>query len=117
MRAYKLLRKLSNGKLYPLFIHKTYSTPFNEWLYAECYPTKGFAVRKGYHCCFKPFAPHLSMQLANGEQRVWVECEVEDWDSYNRPESQGGSWILAQQMKIVRELTENEVEQILKGAA
>lgn len=57
------------------------------------------------------------MQLANGERRVWVECEVEDWNSYNRPESQGGSWILAQQMKIVRELTENEVEQILKGAA
>ena len=41
MKAYKLLRKLSDGKLYPLFIHKTYSTPFNEWMQAECYPTKG----------------------------------------------------------------------------
>lgn len=57
------------------------------------------------------------MRLANGEQRVWVECEVEDWDSYNRPESQGGSWILAQKMKIVRELTDNEVKQILKEVA
>lgn len=47
MRAYKLLRKLSDGKLYPLFIHKTYPTPFNEWMQAECYPTKGFAVRCG----------------------------------------------------------------------
>ena len=84
---------------------------------AECYPTKGFAVRQGWHCCFKPIAPHLSMQLANGEQRVWVECEVEDWESYNRPESQGGSWILAQRMKIVRELTDTEVENILKEAA
>ena len=28
MKAYKLLRKLSDGKLYPLFIHKTFSTPF-----------------------------------------------------------------------------------------
>lgn len=30
MKAYKLLRKLSDGNLYPLFIHKTYSTPINE---------------------------------------------------------------------------------------
>ena len=109
MKAYKLLRKLKDGNLYPLFIHKTYATPFNEWMQAECYPTKGFAVRKGWHCCFKPLAPHLSMQLSNGEQRVWVECEVEDWESYNRPESQGGSWILAQRMKIVKELTDTEV--------
>lgn len=57
------------------------------------------------------------MRLANGEQRVWVECEVEDWTSYDRPESQGGSWILAQKMKIVRELTDNEVKQILKEVA
>lgn len=49
MRAYKLLRKLSDGNLYPLFIHKTYSTPINEWMQSECYPTKGFAVRKGWH--------------------------------------------------------------------
>ena len=117
MKAYKLLRKLSDGKLYPLFINKTYSTPFNEWMQAECYPTKGFAIRCGWHCCFKPFAPHLSIRLANGEQRVWVECEVEDWTSYNRPESQGGSWILAQKMKIIKELTETEVNEILRDAA
>ena len=49
MRVYKLLRKLSDGNLYPLFIHKTYSTPINEWIQAECYPTKGFAVRCGWH--------------------------------------------------------------------
>ena len=40
MKAYKLLRKLKDGNLYPLFIHKTYATPFNEWMQAECYPTK-----------------------------------------------------------------------------
>lgn len=80
-------------------------------------PTKGFAVRCGWHCCFTPYAPHLSMRLANGEQRVWVECEIEDWDTYNRPESQGGSWILAQKMKIIRELTEIEVMNILRNVA
>lgn len=117
MKAYKLLRKLSDGNLYPLFIHKTYSTPINEWIQAKCYPTKGFAVRCGWHCCFIPFAPHLSMRFASGEQRVWVECEIEDWTTYNRPESQGGNWILAQKMKIVRELTESEVDEILLNAA
>lgn len=117
MRAYKLLRRLSDGNLYPLFIHKTYKTPFNKWLKAECYPTKGFAIRKGWHACIKPLAPHLSMKLANGEQRVWVECEVEDWTSYNRPESQGGSWILAQRMKVIRELDDNEVREILEKIA
>lgn len=102
MKAYKLLRVKKDGKLYPLFINKTVATPIGEWMEAECHPTKGFAVRKGWHCCFQPIAPHLKTQLSNGEQRVWVECEVEDWESYDRPESQGGSWILAQRMKIVK---------------
>lgn len=110
MKAYKLLRMKKDGKLYPLFINKQKETPVGEWMEAECCPTKGFAVRKGWHCCFKPVAPHLKMQLATGEQRVWVEVEVEDWESYDRPLLQGGAWILAQRMKIVRvcpELTEN----------
>jgi len=49
-------------------------------------------------------APHLKMKLASGEQRVWVQAEVEDWETYNRPESQGGAWILAQRMKIIQEI-------------
>ena len=117
MKAYKLLRKLKDGNLYPLFIHKTYSTPIGEWMQAECFPTKGFAVRKGWHCCFKPLAPHLSIQLANGEQRVWVECEVEDIETYDRPKSQGGAWILAQRMKILREISLEEVGEILRKVA
>ena len=112
MTAYKLLRELSDGKLYPLYINKTNSTPIGEWMQAECIPTKGFAVRHGWHCCFTPYAPHLKEQLANGERRVWVECEVEDIETYNRPESQGGKWILAQRMKIVRRLDFGEAEVI-----
>lgn len=115
MKAYKLLRRLSDGQLYPLFIHKTYPTEIGEWMQAECYPTKGFAIRKGWHCTFRPYAPHLSMRLANGEQRVWTECEIEDWNTYNRPESQGGAWILAQRMKVVREISQKEVEEILEA--
>jgi len=102
MKAYKLLRMKKDGKLYPLFINKTIATPIGEWMVAECHPTKGFAVRQGWHCCFQPVAPHLKKELASGEKRVWVECEVEDWEKYDRPESQGGAWILAQKMKIVK---------------
>ena len=112
MKAYKLLRVLSDGNLYPLFIHKTVLAPIGKWMAAECYPAKGFAVRKGWHCCFKPVAPHLKECLSNGEKRVWVEVEVEDWNSYNRPESQGGAWILAQNMKINKVLSANEVEMV-----
>lgn len=112
MKAYKLLRIKKDRKLYPLFINKTVETPIGEWLEAECIPTKGFAVRCGFHCCFIPVAPHLKTELASGEQRVWVECEVEDWESYDRPECQGGKWILAQKMKITRVLDMTEVEML-----
>lgn len=118
MKAYKLLRLLkTDGLLHPLFIDKSNPTPVGEWLIAECHPTKGFAVRQGWHCCFKPVAPHLKTLLSNGERRVWVECDVEDWASYNRPESQGGAWVLAQRMKINRILTDDEVAEINKGVA
>jgi len=116
MIAYKLLRVLkTDGLLHPLFIDKKNPTPIGVWLKAKCIPTPGFQVRMGYHCCFIPYAPHLKTELASGEKRVWVECEVEDWSSYNRPESQGGAWILAQRMKINRILTKEEVEDILKA--
>ena len=69
MKVYKLLR-IKNGKLYPLFINKKTETPIGVWMNAECYPTKWFAIRRGYHCCHQPLAPHLKMELASGEKRV-----------------------------------------------
>ena len=115
MKAYKLVR-IKDGKLYPLFINKKEQFKIGKQMIAECYPTNGFAVRKGFHCCFIPYAPHLKEKLSNGEIRVWIECEVEDWQSYDRPESQGGSWILAQKMKVNRILTSVEVEYIIKNS-
>lgn len=112
MKAYKLLRIKKDGKLYPLFINKTVSTPIGQWLQAKCIPTNGFAVRCGFHCAFIPWAPHLKMELASGEKRIWVECEVEDYTTYDRPKSQGSTWILAQRMKLVRVLDMNEVKML-----
>lgn len=47
MTVYKLLRVGKDGQLYPLFINRNKPTPMNEWMQAECHPTKGFAVRQG----------------------------------------------------------------------
>jgi hypothetical protein len=96
MVAYKLMRKKANGAITSLFINKQVEYEFNEWMKAECHPTKGFAYRPGWHCTFTPYAPHLN---TNG--RVWVKCEVENWTKYDRPESQGGAWILAQDIKLL----------------
>lgn len=99
MKAYKLVRKMKDGKLSPLFINKRSRLPVNVWMDAEAHPTKGFAFRKGWHCTLNPVAPHLSPK-----GRVWVEVEVEDIELYNRPKSQGGTWVLAQRMKIIKEI-------------
>ena len=104
MKAYKLVRKMKDGTLSPLFINKTSRTPIGEWIEAGLYPTKGFAIRKGWHCTKTPYAPHLKT-----EGRVWVEVEVEDFEYYPRPDSQGGEWILAQKMKIIKKLNKKDL--------
>jgi len=98
--AYKLVRKMKDGSLAPLFINKKFRLPFNEWLTAESHPTKGFAYRKGWHCTLQPYAPHLSKK-----SRVWILVSIKDFEYYQRPESQGGTWVLAQKMKVLQELT------------
>lgn len=103
------MRLRRDGTLGSLFIDRKAVVPIGEWLQAECIPTPNFAIRKGYHCTFEMNAPHLKMKLANGEQRVWVECLVEDYETYDRPESQGGCWILANKMKIIKILKEGDI--------
>jgi len=101
MVAYKLMRLKKDGNLGSLFIERKADIPKHEWLTAEFNPNKNFAPRKGWHCTFTPNAPHLKEELANGEKRVWVKVEVQDWEKYDRPESQGGAWILANKMMVL----------------
>ena len=96
MIAYKLFRILKNGKITSLFINKTRRLPLHEWLDAECFPTKGFAVRPFWHCTEKPEAPHLTLK-----NRIWMKVEMEDFEEFKRPKSQGGKWYLAKRMKII----------------
>lgn len=100
IRVYKLFRE-KKGKLYPLFINRNQEIPIGVWLDAELHPTKGFAIRKGWHCTVKKSAPHLKMELASGEKRIWCICEIEDYEFYRRPVSQGGLWVLAQRIKVL----------------
>jgi len=116
MTAYKLMRLGKDGKVYPLFINRKEPTRFGAVLKAECFPTKGFAIRTGWHCCFTPYAPHLKEELASGERRVWVEVKVKDWESYDRPASQGNAWILAQNMVAVRVMDEKDVIKVRRAA-
>lgn len=104
--VYKLFRKRKDGTLGPLFINARLRVPVGQWLESECHPTKGFAVREGWHCTFKPEAPHL--KSGEGSGRVWCLCAVEDWVSYDRPESQGGRWVLAKRLMVINEVHEND---------
>ncbi len=104
MTAYKLVRKMADGSLSPLFINCKSRIPVGQWLQAEAHKTKGFAYRPGWHCTLRPEAPHLKENPKNGARRVWVEVEIEDYEMYERPESQGGTWVLADKLKVVKEL-------------
>ena len=107
MIAYKLVRQMKDGSLSPLFINCRSRLEYNKWLIAGCFPTKGFALRPGWHCTFKPNAPHLSPK-----KRVWIEVEIKDFKKHKRPVSQGGMWYLAEKMKVLRILTPKEVTEL-----
>lgn len=99
MVAYKLVRKLKDGSLAPLFINKRQRLAIGCWLEAHTHPTEGFKERKGWHCAAEPLAPHLSLY-----GRVWVEVEIDDYIELVRPPHQGGVWYIAQRMKIITEI-------------
>lgn len=99
MIGYKLVRKMKDGSLAPLFIDKKLRFPIGEWLAAKSVPTKGFALRPGFHATEKPIAPHLSTK-----GRVWCKVELYGVTSYDRPASQGGKWFTARYMQVLKEV-------------
>ena len=96
MTAYKLLRQRKNKTLGSLFINKRLVIPINTWLQAEEHKTKGYSFRPFWHCTEKPEAPHLSIK-----NRVWCKVEIADFEEMIRPNSQGGKWYLAKNIKIL----------------
>lgn len=101
MIAYKLFKQRKDGSIGPLFINASLRVPIGEWMDAEDHPTKGYAHRMGWHCCLKPEAPHLKKNPDNKLPRVWCKVEVTGTELYDRPESQGGTWVLAERLKVL----------------
>jgi len=99
MIAYKLFRKRKDNTYGPLFINRKQKVELMVWYNAEEHPTKGFAVRPGWHCCAEPLAPHLSKK-----DRVWCKVMITQYTEHQRPESQGGLWYTANKMKVLNEL-------------
>ena len=124
MIVYKKVRLMKDGTLKPLFIGKDKPFTIGEWQHCEYIPTKGFAPRSistddnskigGWHCCFKPIAPHIADKLSSGEKRIWMECEARGRSTvYKRSLLQGGSWILVEEIKPIRTLTDEQVRMII----
>ena len=67
MIAYKLVRKTESGKLYPLFIDRNREYIIGEKRTAEYFPTKGFAPRVGFHCCFIGFIKYKEAPIFYNE--------------------------------------------------
>lgn len=98
MLGYKLMRRRKDGSLGPLFINRRQRIEVGQWLEAEAHKTKGFAFRPGWHILNVPVAPHLKKT----RDRVWVQVEFEEATQFQRPDSQGGMWFLAQRMKVTQ---------------
>ena len=77
MIGYKLFSLKKDGSIGPLFINKRQRVKIGEWVDAECHPTKGFAVRSGWHVCSEKNAPHLSKK-----GRVWCRVKIVDYTSH-----------------------------------
>ena len=119
LRAFKLMRfDRRTGGFRSLFINKGQDY-FRQrgWYTAEDHPTKGFAPRAGFHSMALPRAPHLKMELASGEERVWVTVEIADFAVHQRPESQGGVWFLSKYMRILRPTLPSEIQRELRNAS
>jgi len=99
MIGYKLFRKRKDGTLGPLFINRKQRLEIGKSYQYEAHPTKGFAVRPGWHCCSEPVAPHLSKK-----DRVWCKVEVKVMKIIQRTKAQGSIWYLCEAMTIVEEL-------------
>ncbi len=98
--GYKLMRKRRDGTYGSLFINRKDKLYPDTWLLAESHRTRGYQFRPGWHLLPKPVAPHLSKK-----GRVWVRVAALDVETHIRPESQGGKWLLAQQIKILEQVT------------
>jgi hypothetical protein len=106
--AYKLFRKMSDGSISPLFFDQRLRLPVGEWIAARLdLVKKGYKTRPGWHCCMSPDAPHLTEK-----DRVWCKIKIRDYTVEHRPDSQGGDWLIANHIKVIKELGEADLKSL-----
>ena len=143
-KGYKLFECDEQGNLYALFIDKHTVMPMNTWMKAGIFPTKGFSVRPGYHIGEIPSAPWLmsangiyKSQRRKNWTRVFAEVEYIAKNNYTemvknvpgkcmkdklplngfyffKEAGVGRIWVIADQMRITRILSEEERMEVLK---
>lgn len=99
MIAYKLFKKRKDGSLGSLFVNASAKLELGKWYKSENHKPKTLKERPGWHCLKRPRAPHLSEK-----GRVWCKVEIKDFTVFKRPESQGGIWLLSNNLRIISEL-------------
>lgn len=108
IEGYKLFRLRKDGTLGTLFVDRSLVIPVDEWMPAKdlsvMAQSLGLKARPGWHATLTPYAPHLKLNLASGEKRVWVNVALRDTTLYDKPESQGGTWVLANELKVLNVL-------------
>lgn len=98
--AYKLFRVRKDGTIGPLFINRKLVVVPGQWMEAESHPTKGFALRPGWHCTLAPVAPHLKTDLKSGGNSEVVQGEGSG--DQNIPETRVTRWNLGSRSKTLR---------------
>ena len=112
MKMYKIMRTKSDGMLYSVSVNRHQPYNIDEWMTAEYHLTKKFNDKKGFYGFEKPNSMKYKENLQRGDHRVWVECEVEDWEIvYSTTDKI--NWVIAQRMKILRALSKSQVGKIL----
>ena len=100
IKGWKLFVQRKDGTLGPLFINRKLRVPIGDWMPAEAHPTKGFAFRPQWHATKIPVAPHLKQGKVGSQFRVWRQVELRGITPMERPESQGGTWFLANELRV-----------------
>ena len=114
MLMYKVMRYKSDGMLYSVNVARRKLYSIDEWYEAECILTKHYIEERGFHGYEKPDIPKYKQELQRGEKRIWVECEVSDCETkYNAHDKT--TWVIAQRMKILRALSEDDIREILES--
>jgi hypothetical protein len=109
--GYKLFRVRRDGSLGSLFINRRARLVVGGEYISGVHPTKGFAVRPGWHITAAPRVPHLSTK-----GRMWFRVAFRgNVVEHVRPVSQGGLWYTAKYIKILNPVRTHQGEPLCRA--